>query len=130
MQFDRFNPLPYIFGKTVDEIVDLQDQGYDPASYYENNPVLKRAIDALSDGSFCPHNPRLLKPVADDLIHRDQFMALADFDSYRAAQRKISEDLRKPQIWWKKSVLNTARLGRFSSDRSIRDYAEKVWDQK
>ena len=119
----------FIFGKTVDEIAELQ-QGYNPYPYYESNPVLKRAIDALMNGSFCQHKPDLLKPVAEDLMHRDQFMALADFDSYREAQQKVSDTFRKPRLWWRKAVLNTARLGRFSADRSIADYAEKVWNSK
>ncbi len=118
----------FIFGKTVDEIAALQQQGYNPYHYYESNPVLKRAIDSLMNGSFCQHKPDLLKPVAEDLMHRDQFMALADFESYREAQQKVSETFRKPRLWWRKAVLNTARLGRFSSDRSIGDYAEKVWE--
>ncbi|WP_419533443.1 glycogen/starch/alpha-glucan phosphorylase [Endozoicomonas sp.] len=117
----------FIFGKTVDEIAALQQQGYNPYHYYESNPVLKRAIDSLMNGSFCQHKPDLLKPVAEDLMHRDQFMALADFESYREAQQKVSETFRKPRLWWRKAVLNTARLGRFSSDRSISDYAERVW---
>ena len=117
----------FIFGKTVDEVQALQQSGYNPYTYYEQNPVLKRAIDALMDGSFCQHKPDLLKPVAEDLMHRDQFMALADFDSYREAQQKVSETFCKPRLWWRKAVLNTARLGRFSSDRSIADYASKVW---
>ena len=118
----------FIFGKTVDEVQALQKSGYNPYTYYEQNPVLKRAIDALMDGSFCQHKPDLLKPVAEDLMHRDHFMALADFDSYRQAQKKVSETFCKPRLWWRKAVLNTARLGRFSSDRSIADYASKVWN--
>ena len=117
----------FIFGKNVDEIAALRKEGYNPRKYYESNPVLKRAIDSLMDGSFCPHIPDLLKPVAEDLIHNDHFMALADFDSYCEAQKKVSEEYRKPSLWWRKAVLNTARLGRFSSDRSISDYAERVW---
>ena len=119
----------FIFGKTVDEVQALQQSGYNPYPYYEQNPVLKRAIDALMDGSFCQHKPDLLKPVAEDLMLRDQFMALADFDSYREAQQKVVETFSKPRLWWRKAVLNTARLGRFSSDRSIADYASKVWKQ-
>lgn len=118
----------FIFGKTVDEVQALQKSGYNPYTYYEQSPVLKRAIDALMDGSFCQHKPDLLKPVAEDLMHRDQFMALADFDSYREAQKKVAETFCKPRLWWRKAVLNTARLGRFSSDRSIADYASKVWN--
>ncbi|OED43815.1 glycogen phosphorylase [Endozoicomonas sp. (ex Bugula neritina AB1)] len=117
----------FIFGKSVEEISALRKEGYNPRKYYENNPVLKRSIDALMDGSFCPHIPDLLKPVAEDLINNDHFMALADFDSYCEAQKKVAEEYRKPDLWWRKSVLNTARLGRFSSDRSISDYAERVW---
>ena len=117
----------FIFGKSVEEIAALRKEGYNPRKYYENNPVLKRAIDALMDGSFCPHIPDLLKPVAEDLIQNDHFMALADFDSYCEAQQKVAEEYRKPDLWWRKAVLNTARLGRFSSDRSISDYSERVW---
>ncbi len=117
----------FIFGKTVEEVSELQ-QGYNPYHYYKSNPVLKRAIDSLMDGSFSQHKPDLLKPLAEDLMHRDPFMALADFDSYREAQAKVAETFRKPRLWWRKAVLNTARLGGFSSDRSIADYARTVWN--
>ena len=117
----------FIFGKNVDEIEAIRSEGYNPRHYYETNAVLKRAIDSLMDGSFCPHTPDLLKPVAEDLINKDYFMALVDFDSYYEAQKKVSEEFRKPDLWWRKAVLNTARLGRFSSDRSIADYAKNVW---
>lgn len=118
----------FIFGKHVDEIVALQQKGYNPRAYYESNPVLKRAIDSLLDGSFSQHQPDLLKPLAENLIDHDSFMALADFASYQEAQQKAAATFRKPKLWWKKSVLNTARLGNFSSDRSIQDYAETVWN--
>lgn len=117
----------FIFGKTVDEVEAIQKKGYNPYQYYEKNPVIKRAINSLMDGSFSQHSPELLKALAEDLIHNDPFMALADFESYRAAQQKAAELFRKPRAWWKKAVLNTARLGHFSSDRSIADYAEEVW---
>ncbi|WP_256493318.1 glycogen/starch/alpha-glucan phosphorylase [Endozoicomonas sp. SCSIO W0465] len=117
----------FIFGKTVDEVEALQKEGYNPYQYYEKNPVIKRAINSLMDGSFSQHSPELLKALAEDLIHNDPFMALADFESYRLAQQKAAELFRKPRVWWKKAVLNTARLGHFSSDRSIADYAEEVW---
>ena len=118
----------FIFGKTVDEVAAMQQQGYNPFSYYENDSTLKRAIDSLMDGSFCKNTPDLLRPVAEDLMYRDHFMALADFNSYCETQRKVSETFRQKRVWWHKAVLNTARLGRFSSDRSIADYAEKVWN--
>lgn len=117
----------FIFGKTVDEVEAIQKKGYNPYQYYEKNPVIKRAINSLMDGSFSQHSPELLKALAEDLIHNDPFMALADFESYRVAQQKAAELFRKPRAWWKKAVLNTARLGHFSSDRSIADYAEEVW---
>ena len=117
----------FIFGKTVEEVDAIQKAGYNPYEHYEKNPVIKRAINALMDGSFCQHSPELLKGLAEDLIHNDPFMALADFDSYRVAQQQAADLFRKPRAWWEKAVLNTASLGGFSSDRSIADYAELVW---
>ncbi len=118
----------FIFGKTVDEVAAVTQEGYNPHAYYENNPVIRRTINSLMDGSFCQHSPELLQSLAEDLIHNDPFMALADFDSYRAAQQKAADLFRKPRAWWSKAVLNTASLGGFSSDRSIADYAELVWN--
>ncbi len=118
----------FIFGKSIEQVKAMQKAGYNPYPYYERNPVLRRAIDALMDGSFSQHKPDLLKPVAEYLMYRDPFMALADFDSYREAQKQVSETFRKPRIWWRKAVLNTARMGPFSSDRAITDYANKVWN--
>ncbi len=117
----------FIFGNTVEEVIALEQEGYQPHHYYENNPVIKRAINALMDGTFCPENPGLLKPLAEYLIHRDTFMALADFESYCTAQQQVSEAYRHPRSWWQMAALNTAGLGRFSSDRSITDYARSVW---
>lgn len=117
----------FIFGMSASEVFELQQKGYNPHEIYESNPVLKRAIDALLDGSFSQHNPDQLRALAENLIHHDTFMALADFEAYCDAQRRAAELFSKPRAWMKKAILNTARLGHFSSDRSMHDYMANVW---
>lgn len=117
----------FIFGHTVDSLRKLQQDGYQPIEYYENNLKLKRAIDFLQSQSMCGDDPNRFSFLVNSLLERDPFFVLADFDSYVAAQQEVGTAYLDQDRWVKSTILNTARLGMFSSDRSIRDYQKRIW---
>ncbi|MCK3654728.1 maltodextrin phosphorylase [Pasteurellaceae bacterium Macca] len=116
-----------IFGHTVDSVRQLREQGYAPRDYYEQNPQLKQAIDALADGTFSSGDRERFKPLVENLLNDDYFCVLADFASYVEAQQEIAKRYQNQTAWVESAILNTARLGVFSADRSIRDYQRKIW---
>ncbi len=116
-----------IFGHTVESVRELRAKGYTPKSYYEQDPILKQAIDALADGTFSDGDKDRFEPLVYDMIHHDYFCALADFAAYRQAQKEIAKRYQDQTAWTTSAILNTARLGVFSSDRSIRDYQTRIW---
>lgn len=117
----------FLFGLTAADVSELRQRGYAPRQYYEANPQLKAVIDLIASGHFSPGNPGLFHPIVDHLLYHDPFLLLADFPSYVEAQRQVSETYRDPERWTRMSILNVARCGYFSSDRSIREYCEKIW---
>jgi len=118
----------FLFGLLESEIQELKSTGYNPKGYYENNPELKRAIDMISSGYFSKGDTGLFKPLVDNLLNYDTFMLLADYESYIKCQDRVSMSFLDRNNWTKTSILNVARIGKFSSDRSIRDYCKKVWN--
>lgn len=121
----------YIFGMTVEEVAALWKKGYNPYDWYNRVPEIKHALDALAGGSFTPDDPQALRPLTNNLLQGgDPYMVLADFESYRSAQQKIDGDYFDKALWAQKAILNTARMGRFSSDRTIREYANDIWHVK
>ena len=118
----------FIFGHTVEELADLRRSGYRPRDYYENNPDLKRIIDMIGNGFFSPTEPTRYSAIVEALLNQDQYMLLADFEGYAQAQQRVEELFLDPDEWSRKAILNVAQLGRFSSDRTIREYAETIWD--
>ena len=117
----------FIFGLLADEVLKLKSEGYNPKSYYESNPRIKEVIDILQTDYFCRHESGIFKPIIDSLMDVDYYCLFADFDAYLEAQQKVSELYADPVAWAKMSILNVARIGKFSSDRSIMDYATKIW---
>ena len=118
----------FLFGLTSEEVDMLRRQGYDPLDYYNGNVELKQALDMISSGYFCPDEPGRYQEVVDSLLkHGDYFLLLADYASYVACQEKVGELYRDPQEWTKRAILNVAGMGKFSSDRTIREYAEHIW---
>ncbi len=117
----------FLFGLNVDEVQGLRSLGYEPRVYYETHPELRRAMDAIAAGRFSRGDRGLFRPLVDDLLGRDRFMVLADYPSYLEAQQRVDETFADPQRWTRMSLLNTARMGRFSSDRAIREYCEEIW---
>ncbi|MCI0604834.1 glycogen/starch/alpha-glucan phosphorylase [bacterium] len=117
----------FIFGLTAEEVKNLKRNGYRPAEYYERNPDLKKIIDMLSSGYFSPSNQDLFKPIVQSLLSGDPYMLLADFDAYVRCQSMVSKEFLTPEEWTRKSILNVAGMGKFSSDRSISEYAREIW---
>ena len=93
----------------------------------EASPRLSRAIALIESGHFSPDDVGRFRPLVDDLTNVDHFLVTADFDTYAAAQRKVEQTYATPAAWWPKAVLNTAHMGWFSSDRTVRDYARDIW---
>ncbi|TYA32747.1 maltodextrin phosphorylase [Aggregatibacter actinomycetemcomitans] len=120
----------FIFGHTVESVRELLAKGYKPRDYYKRNPVLKSAMDFLTKGKVCHGDKQMFKLMLDSLLKHDPFLVLADFDSYVNAQQKIGEAYLDQDAWLRSAILNTARLGMFSSDRSIRDYQQRIWLKK
>ncbi|QEH49238.1 maltodextrin phosphorylase [Aggregatibacter actinomycetemcomitans] len=120
----------FIFGHTVESVRELLAKGYKPRDYYKRNPVLKSAMDFLTKDKVCHGDKQMFKLMLDSLLKHDPFLVLADFDSYVNAQQKIGEAYLDQDAWLRSAILNTARLGMFSSDRSIRDYQQRIWLKK
>ncbi len=118
----------FIFGLTADEVAEMRTQGYDPRRYYEENPQLKRVIDAIARGEFSHGEPERYHALTDSLLHRDSYLLLADFASYVEAQQKVDALYRQPEAWADKAIRNIAGMGWFSSDRTVREYARLIWN--
>jgi glycogen phosphorylase len=117
----------FLFGLTVEEIPPLRAAGYRPRDLYKYDSELRSVIDAIADGSFARGDAELFRPLVDSLLADDPWLLLADFRSYVDRQRDVERAYLDPARWTRMSILNTARMGRFSSDRSIADYCRDVW---
>ena len=117
----------FIFGLLADEVIKLKNSGYDPKEYYQKNKNLKRVVDMISSDFFSKKEPGIFKPIVDGLMSSDYYCLFADYQSYIDTQDKVSSLYKNTDEWTKKSILNVARVGKFSSDRSIKEYAEKIW---
>ncbi|HOJ64210.1 MAG TPA: glycogen/starch/alpha-glucan phosphorylase [Spirochaetota bacterium] len=120
----------FIFGLRVEDIEELKRKGYNPREYYENNPRLKKVIDLISCGFFSSENPILFKPIIDSLLNHDQYFLFADFQLYYDKQKEVSEVYKDYDRWTKMAIKNVANMGKFSTDRTIREYAEEIWKIK
>ena len=119
----------FLFGHTEEEVQRLHAGGYDPVRIYENNIELKKALDMIATGFFSPEAPGLFRPIVDSLLaHGDYYLVLADYEKYVAAQAQVSRTYEDEALWTRMSILNTANMGKFSSDRSIMEYAENIWN--
>jgi glycogen phosphorylase len=121
----------FIFGLTAAEAAALHAKGYDPWEHYHANAELRQALDMVGSGFFSPDAPYRFRPIVDTLTrHGDRFLLLADYASYVAGQEQVDALYREPEEWTRRSVLNVAHMGKFSSDRSISEYAERIWNVK
>ncbi len=119
----------FIFGMTADQVAEVRAQGYNPWHYYNKNEELRQALDMIASGYFAPDDPHLFRPIVDALTgNGDHFMLLADYEAYLACQERVDALYRDPEEWSRKAILNVAGMGKFSSDRSIMEYAEKIWN--
>lgn len=118
----------YLFGLHADEVTALQRAGYRPGDYIERSPRLREAVDLLESGFFSPGDPGLFHPIAHSLRHHDPFMICADFDAYRAAEQRALADYGDKRAWTRRALLNIAGSARFSSDETIRQYADEIWN--
>ncbi len=120
----------FLFGLTAEEVQSLKAGGYFPHQYYHDHPELKEALDLISSGFFAQGDRDLFKPLVDSLLHHDDYLLLADYRSYVDWQDEVGQIFRDEKRWTRMSILNAARMGKFSSDRAIREYCEKVWGVK
>jgi starch phosphorylase len=121
----------FIFGLEAEKVEKLRKGGYDPGEYYRKDPELKKALDMIRSGNFTPNEPDLFKPIWDELIMRgDKYLVLADYRQFITAQEEVNRIYQNPKEWTRRSILNTANMGKFSSDRSVLEYARKIWNVK
>ena len=116
-----------IFGMTAEEVAEKQRAGFAGSDAVEASPRLAAVVDSLANGTFSRDDPDRFVPIVHSLCEYDRFMVAADFDAYWKAQREVDALWRSPASWWRASILNTARMSWFSSDRAIRDYAREIW---
>ncbi|MEI6782472.1 MAG: glycogen/starch/alpha-glucan phosphorylase [Verrucomicrobiota bacterium] len=120
----------FLFGLDADQVQELKSRGYRPREYYDRSFELRVVLDFIASGALAGGNTGLFQPLVDNLLQDDPFLVLADYEAYVECQSQVSALWRDPVAWTRKSILNVARMGKFSSDRSIRDYCELVWKVK
>ncbi|HSP94995.1 MAG TPA: glycogen/starch/alpha-glucan phosphorylase [Thermoanaerobaculia bacterium] len=118
----------FLFGLTAEEVERRKAAGYSPRALYDSNPELREAIDLIASGFFSGGDRELFRPLVESLLGRDDYMLLADYQSYVDCQLRVSEAYGDQKHWTRMSILNSARVGRFSSDRSIREYCRDIWN--
>lgn len=118
----------FLFGLTSEEVDSLKASGYSPLGFYQRDPELKSALDAISAGVFSNGDCELFRPLIDTLLYRDEFLHLADYAAYIKCQDEIDIAYRDQENWTRMSILNSARCGFFSSDRAIQQYCEDIWN--
>jgi glycogen phosphorylase len=118
----------FVFGLTSDQVEARRRSGIDASDLIAASPVLAEVLSSVHDGVFSPDEPDRYRGLVNSLRYHDHFLVCADFDDYFAAQRRIADRWRRPDDWWQASILNTANVGWFSSDRSIREYADQIWN--
>lgn len=117
----------FLFGLTAEEVHNEKMSGYHPRNYYDSNPCLREVIDQIGSGYFSRGDTELFRPLVENLLNHDPFMLLADYQAYIDCQDKVSSAYRDQKQWVRMSILNVARMGKFSSDRSIREYCDTIW---
>jgi starch phosphorylase len=120
----------YLFGLT-DEEIRAKRLNYNPREIYEKSDYIKRILNAINSNMFCEHDyPQLFRPIYDSLLNSDYYFILADLEAFNDAVHQAEKDFNNKYEWAKKAVLNVARIGYFSSDRSVMEYAQKIWHIK
>ncbi|MBM4200293.1 MAG: glycogen/starch/alpha-glucan phosphorylase, partial [Gammaproteobacteria bacterium] len=117
----------FLFGLTAEQVQQLKASGYNPMDYYHGDPELKGVIDLINCGLFSHGDTQLFRPLTDHLLNHDNYLLLADYRAYVDCQQQVDHAFRDPAHWARMSILNVARMGKFSSDRAIREYADRIW---
>ncbi len=118
------------FGLTAEQVMARKAQGYSPWECYQHNTELREVLDFVRSGALSPGRAELFRPLLDNLLGADPYLLLADYADYVACQERVSQLWRDPEAWTRMSILNTARMGYFSSDRAIREYCDNIWNVK
>jgi starch phosphorylase len=118
----------FLFGLRAEQVAEMKSRGYNPREYYHRLPELKQAIDMIADGVFTPDTPDLFRPLTDSLLNQgDPYLVLADYEDYVRAQEEVGRLYLDQEEWTRRSILNTAGMSRFSSDRAVAEYAKEIW---
>lgn len=117
----------FIFGMTVDEVEELKKKGYDATHYYNTNQDIKQCVDQIQGGFFSPGNPHEFQDIANVLMKYDRYYLFADYESYLKTQDEVSAVYQNQSKWLEMSINNIASSGKFSSDRTIAEYAREIW---
>jgi starch phosphorylase len=120
----------FLFGLKTEEVQQLKSEGYNPHYYYESNKNLRKVLEMIRTGFFSPDDPDLFRPIFESLVHQDDYMLLADYQSYVDCQDEAEAAYRDQKKWTSMSILNVARSGKFSSDRTINEYCRDIWKVK
>jgi len=120
----------FLFGLTTPEVYELKAKGYNPWQYYNDNPELKAAMDRIASGGFSNGDTNLFNALVSTLLYKDDYLLMADYQAYIDCQDRVSQAYRDQEHWSRLSILNSVRMGKFSSDRSIREYCEDIWHVK
>ena len=117
----------FLFGLTTSDIAARKAKGYNPIDEITANGELANVLELLGSGFFSPSEPRLFQPILDSLVHEDRYFVLADYSAYSACQERVARAFLDPAGWQRRAIMNIARMGKFSSDRTIREYARTIW---
>ena len=120
----------FLFGLTAAQVEETKRNGYNPYSIYENNSELNEVINLINSGILADGNKDLFKPITEHLLRYDSYLLFADYSLYIACQELVSETWKDTSKWDHMAILNVARMGKFSSDRSIQDYCDNIWKVK
>jgi starch phosphorylase len=118
----------FLFGLTVDEVEQIKRDGYRPSDYVDANAELAAVLDLIAGGTFSHGDTEVFRPLVDNLRYDDPFLVLADYAAYVECQGRVSATWRDSDAWTRMSILNTARSGKFSSDRAIEEYCDDIWN--
>jgi starch phosphorylase len=117
----------FLFGLTANEVSERQSRGYRPREIYEQNAALRRVLDFIGSGALANGDKNLFRPLVDNLLWSDPFLVLADYQAYVDCQQQVGARWCDTDAWTRQSILTVARMGRFSSDRAIREYCDQIW---
>jgi starch phosphorylase len=120
----------FLFGLTAEEVREKRAAGYHPGDYYHADPHLREAVNLINSGHFSHGDTNLFKPLVDSLLKYDPYMLFADYQSYVNCQELVSQAYKDRDNWTRRSILNMARMGKFSSDRAIQEYCGEIWSAK